>query len=146
LEANGDDYNVHVPYMLSLERLGQMDSAGRLRQIHVRVLEQQLELATDDVRARILLATDLVTLGRGDDAIRHLETAITLRPNDSSTLYNAACCYALLKDKPRALETLKKAIEAGYSNMEWISKDPDLLSLYDDPEFLRLVGNKSKEV
>jgi hypothetical protein len=30
--------------------------------------------------------------------------------------------------------------------MEWISKDPDLLSLYDDPEFLRLVGNKSKEV
>jgi hypothetical protein len=68
-----------------------------------------------------------------------------LRPNDSSTLYNAASCYALLENRPLALEILKKAIEAGYSNMEWTSKDPDLLSLYDDPEFLRLVGNKLKE-
>lgn len=141
LEANGDDYNVHVPYMLSLDRLGQTEAAQRLRQRHIRVLEQQLELAPDDVRARILLAVDLVTFGRGDDAIRHLDTAITLRPNDSSTLYNAACCYALLKEKPRALEALKKAIAAGYANMEWISKDPDLQSLNDDPEFLRLIGN-----
>jgi serine/threonine protein kinase/Flp pilus assembly protein TadD len=141
LEANGDDYNVHIPYTLSLERLGQMEVARHLRERHVHVLEQQLELAHDDVRARILLAVDLVALGRGDDAIRHLETAITLRPNDSSTLYNAACSYALLKDKPRALETLKKAIGAGYANMEWIGQDPDLQSLHDDPEFLRLVGN-----
>ncbi len=140
LEANGDDYNVHVPYTLSLERLGQTETARRLRERHVHVLEQQLELAPDDVRARILLAVDLVALGQGDDALRHLETAITLRPNDSSTLYNAACCYAVLKEKPRALETLKKAIQAGYANMEWISKDPDLLSLHDDPEFQRLVG------
>ena len=82
----------------------------------------------------------LVVTGRGDDARRHLETAITLRPNDSSTLYNAACCYALLKEKSHALETLKKAITAGYANMEWISKDPDLQILYDDPEFQHLVG------
>jgi tetratricopeptide (TPR) repeat protein len=140
LEANGDDYNVYIPYQLSLERLGQTEAARRVRERHVHVLEQQLELAHDDVRARILLAVQFVTLGRGDDAIRHLETAITLRPNDSSTLYNAACSYALLKDKPRALETLKKAIEAGYANMEWISKDPDLQSLHDDSEFQKLVG------
>ncbi len=151
LEANGDDYNVYIPYQLSLERLGQTEAARRVRERHVRVLEQQLELAHDDVRARILLAVQLVTLGQGDgtnrqdDAIRHLETAITLRPNDSSTLYNAACCYALLKAKPRALETLKKAIEAGYANLEWINKDPDLQSLHDDPEFLRLVSNQLKQ-
>jgi hypothetical protein len=45
-----------------------------------------------------------------------------------------------LKEKSQALETLKKAITAGYANIEWISKDPDLQILYDDPEFLRLVG------
>jgi non-specific serine/threonine protein kinase len=140
LEANGDDYNVHVPFILSLERLGQMEAVNRLRERHIRVLEQQLEIATDDVRARILLAVQLVSSGRGDDARRHLETAITLRPNDSSTLYNAACGYALLKEKSQALETLKKAITAGYANIEWISKDPDLQILYDDPEFLRLVS------
>jgi serine/threonine protein kinase/Flp pilus assembly protein TadD len=140
LEANGDDYNVYVPFALSLERLGQTAASRRVQDRLVRVLEQQLEIATDDVRARILLAVQLVAAGRGDDARRHLETAITLRPNDSSTLYNAACCYACLKEKSQALETLKKAIQAGYANMEWISKDPDLRILYDDPEFQRLVG------
>ncbi len=140
LEANGDDYNVYVPFALSFERLGQKESARGVLNRFVRVLEQQLEIATDDVRARILLAVQLVATGRGDDARRHLETAITLRPNDSSTLYNAACCYALLKEKSQALETLKKAITAGYANMEWISKDPDLQILYDDPEFQHLVG------
>ena len=138
VEANGDDYNVYIPYELSLERLGQKDAANRLRERHIRVLEQQLEVSPDDVRARILLAVHLVTLGRGDDAMRHLETAITLRPNDSSTLYNASCCYARLNEKERALETLKKAIEAGYANMEWIGQDPDLESLHDDPEFKKL--------
>jgi Flp pilus assembly protein TadD len=129
-----------VPFTLSLERLGQSAAAGRMRERLIRVLEQQLEIATDDVRARILLAVQLVATGRGDDARRHLETAITLRPHDSSTLYNAACCYAVLKEKSQALETLKKAIKAGYANMDWIGKDPDLQILYDDPEFLRLVG------
>jgi non-specific serine/threonine protein kinase len=140
LEANGDDYNVYVPFALSLARLGQTAAAGRIRDRLIRVLEQQLEIATDDVRARILLAVQLVATGRGDDARRHLETAITLRPNDSSTLYNAACCYAVLNEKSQALETLKKAVQAGYANMDWIGKDPDLQILYDDPEFLRLVG------
>ncbi len=59
---------------------------------------------------------------------------------DTMMLYNAACTYGILKKKQEALDTLKKAIECGYGNLEWIKQDPDLLLLRDDPEFQKLVS------
>jgi hypothetical protein len=55
-------------------------------------------------------------------------------------LYNAACTYGLLGKKAEALDTIKKAFEAGYGNREWAARDSDLATLRDDPEFQRLVG------
>jgi hypothetical protein len=69
-----------------------------------------------------------------------LQTAVALRPGDTSTLYNAACTYAVLERKAEALETLKKAFAAGYSNRDWAARDTDLNCLHHDPEFQKLVG------
>ena len=78
----------------------------------MKVLRQQLELVPEDVRARILLATNLAHFGQeADESIRHLQTAVALRPNDSNTLYNAACTYGVLGKKAEALETLRKAFQ-----------------------------------
>ncbi len=65
-----------------------------------------------------------------------------MRPGDPNTLYNAACTYGVLKKKKEALETLKKAVAAGYGNLNWASRDSDLDCLHDDPEFRSLVGLK----
>ena len=140
LEANGDDYNVYVPYIMSLERLGEKDRPRQLRERMSAALERQLELVPEDVRARILLAANYATTGREADATRHLQTAVALRPGDGSTLYNAACTYGILQKKAEALDTLRRARDAGYSNLEWASRDPDLACLHDDPEFKRLCG------
>ncbi len=64
---------------------------------------------------------------------------LSYSPNDASTLYNAACAYALLGRKKEALETLKKAIENGYWHLDTIARDTDLRSLHDDPEFQALI-------
>jgi len=57
----------------------------------------------------------------------------------ANVLYNAACTYALLqKNVEEALDMLRKAINAGWSNLEWVLRDPDLTSLHDDPEFQQL--------
>src|SRR5262249_38410720 len=88
----------------------------------------------EDVRARGLLAADYAQLGRKDDAIRHVEMAVTLRPGDSSVIYNAACTYGVLGKKTEAIATLRRAKEAGYSNDDWARQDPDLVCLHDDPE------------
>jgi len=141
IEANGDDYNMYIPYMNALERLGDMQAAERFRQREMQVLEQQLELVPEDVRARILLAADYAYLGREEDAVRHLQMAVTLRPNDPMVLYNAACTYGVLGRKPETLETLKRAKENGYANVDWIRKDPDLACVQDTPEFKALFGS-----
>ena len=140
IEANGDDYNTYVPYCHALDRQGRKKEAEHLRELMIKALRQQLELVPEDVRARILLATQLAYFKEDAESVRHLQTAIALRPGDSSTLYNAACTYGVLGRKTDALETFKKAREAGYSNLNWAAKDSDLDCLRDDPEFQKLVG------
>jgi serine/threonine protein kinase/Flp pilus assembly protein TadD len=141
VEASGDDYNVYIPYTLALERLGENEAARNLRQKHIQSLERQLEAVPEDVRARILLAGNYAYFGNEDDAIQHLRKAVALRPDDPNVLYNAACTYGVLKQKDEALAHLKKAWEAGYINIGWASRDPDLACLHDDHEFRRLVGS-----
>jgi len=140
LEANGDDYNTYIPFGICLDRLGRKLEAENLRKRMNAVLRNQLELVPEDVRARILLSSNLASLGDAEESIRHLQTAVALRPNDGNTLYNAACTYGVLGKKVEALTTLKKAFAAGYGNLNWAARDADLDCLHDDPEFQKLVG------
>jgi len=140
VEANGDDYNTYVPFGVCLENLGRMSEGLELRERMNVVLRKQLETVPEDVRARILLASNLANAGEADEAIRHLQTAVALRPNDGNTLYNAACTFGCLKMETEALDTLKRAIAAGYGNLNWAARDPDLNCLHDKAEFRRLVG------
>jgi tetratricopeptide (TPR) repeat protein len=141
IEANGDDYNTYLPYINSLQRLGRNKEAALRKEQVIKICRQQLELVPEDVRARILLAGYLAYIEQDhDECIRHLQTAVALRPGDSNTLYNAACTYGTLGKKAEALKTLEKAFEAGYGNPNWAAKDPDLNCLHEDPRFLKLVG------
>jgi tetratricopeptide (TPR) repeat protein len=141
VEANEDDYNLYAPYGNSLGRLGLKKESEDHRHRICKVLRQQLELVPEDVRARILLAANLAALEQeAEECMRQLQTAVTLRPGDPNTLYNVACTYGVLKKRAEALDTFKKAIAAGYSNVNWAARDSDLDCLHDDPEFRKLVG------
>lgn len=141
IKASGDDYNVHIPYMNALERLGQHEAAARIRQEWIGKLERQLESVPEDVRARILLAGAYAHIGNAESSVQELKRAVALRPDDPNVLYNAACTFAILLKKAEALEHLRKAWEAGYVNLQWAARDPDLACLHDDPEFRRLIGS-----
>jgi non-specific serine/threonine protein kinase len=142
LDANGDDYNIYIPFIICVENLGRTKDVERLRERMTGVLRQQLEIVPEDVRARILLSANLAAFGDAEESVRHLETAVALRPNDGNTLYNAACTYGILKSKAKALEMVKKALAAGWDNLNWAARDSDLECLHDDPEFRKLVGLK----
>ena len=126
-----------------LECLGRHDEAKRLRDQELKVLRQQLELAPDNVRARILLAATLAALGESAEAMRELERSVAMRPNDANILYNAACTYGVMGKKEEALALARKTIDAGYTNTPWMARDPDLTCLHDDPEFQRLCASGS---
>jgi tetratricopeptide (TPR) repeat protein len=145
LEIVSNDYNALVPLINSLECLGRMADAERLRARETEVLTQQLQRFPDDVRARILLASDLAILGQVHEAVQHVKIAIAMRPTDANVLYNAACTYGILAMKAEAMETLRRSMDAGYYNADWCSKDPDLKILHDDPEFKKLVAERIRK-
>jgi serine/threonine protein kinase/Flp pilus assembly protein TadD len=138
--VNGDDYNIFPPYLNSLRTMGRLAEAGVHEDRWIEVLQRQIELVPEDVRARIFLANLYATRKNIAQAVRELELAVTMRPKDSNILYNAACTYGIMGQKADALALLRRAREAGYSNLVWALRDPDLACLHDDPEFQRLVG------
>ena len=138
IEASGEDYNVYVPIANSLGALGKTEGTRNLIQRRIGALENHLKQVPEDARARILLGGDYARLGRTDDALRELNLAVTLRANEASILYNAACLYCVLDRKAEALDALNKAWEAGFRDSVWARRDPDLLKLHGDPEFNRL--------
>jgi hypothetical protein len=64
-----------------------------------------------------------------------------MRFNDPNVLYNAACAYGIMSMKREALEMLKKAKAAGYANLEWAKRDPDLICVRDEAEFQQLFAS-----
>jgi len=142
IEASGEDYNVYVPIMNSLGAMGKEEARRNMAQRFIAALENHLKHVPEDARARILMSNYYAELDRVDDALRELNLAVTLRANEASILYNAACVYCALKRKPEALDTLHKAWEAGYRDSVWTRRDPDLTLLHGDPEFERLYPEK----
>jgi Flp pilus assembly protein TadD len=129
--------------MNALGALGKEEALRNIRQRRVSALERHLHQVPEDARARILLAGDYAEMNRLEEAVRETNLAITLRPNEATVLYNAACSFCLMKRKPEALEALRKAWDAGFRDPDWARRDPDLALLHGDPEFERLYPEKT---
>jgi serine/threonine protein kinase len=142
IEASGEDYNVYVPILNSLGSMGKEEARRNMSQRFVAALEDHLKHVPEDARARVLLSNYYAEWGQVDDALRELNLATTLRANEASILYNAACVYCSLKRKPEALSALRKAWEAGFQDSVWARRDPDIALLHGDPEFDRLYPDK----
>src|SRR5271155_5765213 len=138
IEASGEDYNIYVPIMNSLGAMNKEEASRNMAQRFISAIEKHLKQVPEDARARVLMSSKYAELGREQDALRELNLAVTLRANEASILYNAACVYCGLKKKPEALSALRKAWEAGSKDSVWARRDPDLLMLHGDPEFERL--------
>jgi non-specific serine/threonine protein kinase len=143
IEASGTDYNVYVPILNSLGALAKKEAKGNIQQRAIQALESHIREVPEDARARSLIASDYAEIGRPEDARREATMAITLRPNESSILYNAACTFCSLNLKAEAMEALAKAWRAGFRDTDWVRGDPDLTLLHDEPEFGRLYPRKA---
>ncbi len=137
-EASGNDYNVYVPILNSLNALGKEEAVRNVRIRRSTTLEDHIKRVPEDARARMLLANDYATMGRAEDASREANMAIALRPNEATVLYNAACVFCMLNKKAEALDAITKAWNAGFKDSDWARRDPDLALIHGEPEFQRL--------
>jgi adenylate cyclase len=136
------DPSNYLPMTLSIQEhhaLGDMAGARRAIERSWAAIERRLAMDPDDSAAYDHGAGVLHALGRVDESRQFSERAIALRPDDGATHYNAACCAALAREYPRALDLLERAVELGYGNIEWLLNDNDLVPLHGEPRFQRLV-------
>lgn len=102
---------------------------------------KRLELRPDDVRALCFNAEAHYVLGERAKAMKRIDDAYRIDPNDACTLYNSACVFALDGQTDRAMTAIEGAVRVGYSHREWLENDPDLAVLLDNPRFRTLIDS-----
>ncbi len=132
-------YAGHLDVAQTCLGLGRTEEADVVYRRLLEIMPNYLLQNPDDARARLIYANQLGRAGLRDDAIREGTKALVLSPGDPMMLYNAACMYVSLGESQRALDALRQAVEAGYTNVGWMQNDPDLVSLRDHPEFVALL-------
>jgi TolB-like protein/tRNA A-37 threonylcarbamoyl transferase component Bud32/thioredoxin-like negative regulator of GroEL len=123
------------------EMLGRKEEALRAERIHYERILEALQRRPDNVYVRSLLASTLIRSGEREAGLAQVARCIDLAPNDGRIRYNAACSYARAGMSEQAIEQLKEGIRNIPSYLaDWPRHDPDLVSLHDHPEFIRLFG------
>ena len=142
LDLNPDFYTVYTDLRMVYEKLADKQKSEEILHASLRILPRYMQKNPDDARARMFHATDLVLIGKSEEAKVEAAKALELSPGDAVMLYNAACFYSMLGENKLTLETLKKAISAGWVDYEWIAKDPDFDPIRNEPEYIELMKRK----
>jgi dienelactone hydrolase len=121
----------------------------------LRSKSEEKERSPDRSLARRLL--DLMFISSYEEAMAYLHTkdyegaaaslgvAAEARPDNWRVHYELACAYALGKQKKKAIEALKKAVEKGLSDGVEIERNPRLDPIRQEAEYRKLVeGLKRK--
>ncbi len=102
-------------------------------------LEKVMDRLPQDVDVLEALGDLYTRVGRYEDGLAIDRKLASLEPGDMTIWYNLACSLALLNQRDSALKALNRAVELGYSDHEWMSRDRDLDSIREDREFKRLL-------
>jgi tetratricopeptide (TPR) repeat protein len=85
------------------------------------------------VEALQLLGDHYTERGKFEEGLKIDEALSRLEPNNPLVFYNLACSYSLTENVELAATSLKRAILLGYSDFNWLAKDPDLRALRKHP-------------
>jgi tetratricopeptide (TPR) repeat protein len=124
------------------ERLGDQEKFDETIRKVLKLYPGYIAQHPDDLYKRMSYAVALIKVDRLDEARAAGAEVMELSGNDPIMMYYGACLYARLMEKKVAVGWLKKAIAAGYSNYDWIRRDPDLDNLHDDPDYIELMTGK----
>lgn len=106
------------------------------------VRPQRIELKTDAWR---LLDEDIsLWVKKGDEAVRKGDykgaavcylTYLMRNAKNARVIYNLACCYARMGQAEPAAQLLKRAVAAGFTDLNLIRKDADFEKVRNTPAF-----------
>ncbi len=106
----------------------------------IRFLEDVLARVGEDGGVLEQLGHLYTEAGRYRDGLAIDRRIVALKPRDPLAHYNLACSLSLLDERTRALSALRKAIDLGYRDLEYMQQDPDLENLRQDPRWEELLS------
>jgi adenylate cyclase len=121
--------------------LGRHEDERRILESIRESLTETLDREPGNLDARAILGITLSQAGDPAGGIAQAERAIAADPEDGRIRYNAACTFAHAGEPERAIEQLRIMVGMVPSHLtDWVRRDPDLASLRQHPEFIRMFG------
>jgi tetratricopeptide (TPR) repeat protein len=109
-------------------------------EFEIHFFEQLVDRYPDFLEPLIQLGSAYTQTKRYNDGLRIDRRLTKLQPRDPIIWYNLACSYALLEQCPSATRALKKAIQLGYDDWDFLERDPDLAPLRRTPGFQHFIA------
>lgn len=138
-----DEYQALTLAVMPAEALGERARAIDLAREALKLALADAEMDPENGRAHYHAACLKLRLGDAEGGKQSVEMALGLRPNDFTTLYNAACFYANLGATDNALDLLDRAVGPGRGYRDFIDSDHDLVVLHEHPRYQAIVSRLS---
>jgi len=106
--------------------------------VEISFLEGLIKRDPAYVDALQLLGDDYTQRGRFEEGLQVDQKLTELEPNNPLSFYNLACSLSLTGKFDEALRALESALDLGYRDFKWMTRDPDLKALRKDPRYARL--------
>ena len=106
-----------------------------LFEFEVHFYEKLLTAYPDFVDVLIPLGNAYTRLGLHEKGLQVDLRMTQLRGEDPLSWYNLACSYSLLKRVDESMEALRKSVELGYMDVNYLQKDPDLTNLRQSQKY-----------
>ena len=134
LQFNDRDYIVWANLAMAYEGLHDQVKLEAARDKELPLVEQAAQSNPRDAGIQVRLALLYAEKKLREKALAHLQTALTLSPDDSDVLESVGETYETLGDRPHAIEYIEKSLQKGFS-LESLKNTPALKSLLSDPNF-----------
>jgi tetratricopeptide (TPR) repeat protein len=109
-------------------------------EFEIQFFETVLRRSPRYVRVVEILGGLYTRQGRVADGLKMDRKLVRLQPGNATAHYNLACSLALSKRRSDALRVLRRAVQLGYRDLDWMLQDPDLESLKGHQGFHELVS------
>ena len=102
--------------------------------------ETRLEINDQDWRTRAMLATYLAHVGREDDSLQQIETALSISNRNAEALLYASLVFHAVGDEEATLLSLEEMLIADESYRNYAAEEPDFKNLRGNERFDSLIN------
>ncbi len=132
LEIDPSSVGAHVILRWNYEKKGMLDEARA-------IYDKEAAFAGDTPTSRAKKAHLFAALGKKEEALQIIDNLVETKQIEQITPYEISVIYALLDDKAKGLEWLKKAKDNHAVGFSFARVDPLLDNLRPNPQFENLI-------